>query len=81
MSWDDYHLNSPYFCTPRPVMRGLVSAACERREALDSVFHASCVSSGASAVAENCLAEMVFCGSASEIPFKRIAKEEPWPIP
>ena len=81
MSWDDYHLNAPYFCTPLPVMRGLVSAACERREAVDSVFHASCVSSGASAVAESRLTEMLFCSSAAEIPFRNIVKESPWFIP
>lgn len=75
MSWNDYHLNSPFFCTPLPVMRGLVSAACERREAVDAEFHASCVSSGASAVAETRLAEMLFCSSAGEIPFKEIRKE------
>ena len=74
MSWNDYHLNSPYFCTPLPVMRGLVSAACERREAIDAEFHASCVSSGASAVAESVLAEMLLCSSAGGIPFKSIRK-------
>ena len=48
MSWSDYHLDHPAFCTPLPVLRGLVSALCERREAVDSDFHGSCiVSSGA----------------------------------
>ena len=81
MGWSEYHLTDPFFCTPLPVMRGLVSAVCERREALDSAFHASCVSSGASAVADNCLTEMLFCGSAAEIPFRRIEKETPSFIP
>lgn len=75
MSWNDYHLNDPFFCTPLPVMRGLVSALCERREAVDSVFHASCTSSGVSAVTENCLNGILFCGTASEIPFRKIRKE------
>jgi hypothetical protein len=74
MSWDDYHLNAPFFCTPLPVMRGLVSAVCERREALDAEFHASCVSSGASAVAEKVLAEMLLCSSAGGIPFRSLQK-------
>ena len=48
MSWSDYHLDHPVLCTPLPVLRGLVSALCERREAVDSWFHGSCtVSSGA----------------------------------
>ena len=81
MSWSEYHLNAPFFCTPLPVMRGLVSAVCERREALDSAFHASCVSSGASAVADACLTDMLFCSAASEIPFRRIEKETPSFIP
>jgi len=81
MSWSDYHLDDPCFCTPLPVMRGLVSAVCERREALDSAFHASCVSSGLSTVAESCLTEMLFCSSASGIPFRRIEKETPPTIP
>ena len=75
MGWSDYHLDAPLFCTPLSVMRGLVSAACERREALDSEFHESCVSSGASAVAEKRLENMLFCRSAEEIPFKAIQKE------
>lgn len=81
MGWDEYHLNAPLFCTPLPVMRGLVSAACERREAVDPAFHASCVSSGSSAVAERCLADMLFCGGATEIPFRRIEKEAPSFVP
>ncbi|MBR2964415.1 MAG: hypothetical protein IKC53_09450 [Lentisphaeria bacterium] len=59
MSWDDYHLNDPTFCTPLPVMRGLVSALCERREAVDSEFHADCTSSGTSAVIESQLAHIL----------------------
>jgi len=48
MSWSDYHLDHPAFCTPLPPLRGLVSAFCERKEAVDSDFHRSCtVSSGA----------------------------------
>ena len=81
MGWSEYHLDDPVFCTPMPVMRGLVSAACERREALDSAFHASCMSSGALAVAESCLMEMLFCSGAAEIPFRRIEKETPSFIP
>ena len=81
MGWSEYHLTDPFFCTPLPVMRGLVSAVCERREALDSAFHASCVSSGASAVAENCLTELLCRSAAAEIPFRRIEKETPSFIP
>lgn len=81
MGWNEYHLNAPFFCTPLPVMRGLVSAVCERREAVDPAFHASCVSSGASAVSEICLTEMLFCGSAAEIPFRRIEKDAPSYVP
>ena len=81
MSWSDYHLDAPFFCTPLPVMHGLVSAACERRETVDSGFHASCASSGVSAVAESCLADMLFCSGAAEIPFRRIKKEMPSYIP
>ena len=81
MSWSDHHLNTPYFCTPLPVMRGLVSAACERREALDSTFHASCMSSGSQAVAENTLAEILFCDSAGGIPFREIRKESRGAVP
>jgi len=75
MSWSYYFLNGPAFCTPLPVMRGLVSALCERREAVDSVFHAACVSSGVSAVVENRLANILFCGTTDEILFKEIRKE------
>ena len=81
MGWSDYHLDDPVFCTPLPVMRGLVSAACERREALDSAFHASCVSSGASAVAESVLTGMLCRSAAAEIPFRRIEKEAPSFVP
>lgn len=78
--WDDYHLNDPAFCTPLPVMRGLVSALCERREAVDSEFHASCTSSGVSAVVENRLAhilggEWYDDADLREIPFRKIRKE------
>ena len=81
MSWNDYHLNNPSFCTPLPVMRGLVSALCERREAIDSTFHAKCVSSGASAVAESSLSDMLFCESAGEIPFRKIKRESADHVP
>ena len=48
MSWSDYHLDQPALCTPFPVLRGLISAFGERKEAVDSSFHSSCtVSSGA----------------------------------
>ena len=78
--WDDYHLNDPAFCTPLPVMRGLVSALCERREAVDSEFHASCTSSGASAVIENQLAHILTGewydnADPREIPFREIKRE------
>lgn len=80
MGWNDYHLNDPTFCTPLPVMRGLVSALCERREAVDSEFHASCTSSGASAVVENRLAHILTGewyddADPREIPFREIKKE------
>ena len=80
MSWDDYHLKDPTFCTPLPVMRGLVSALCERREAVDSEFHASCTSSGTSAVVETILAhfltgEWYDDADPREIPFREIRKE------
>ena len=80
MGWDDYHLNDPTFCTPLPVMRGLVSALCERREAVDSEFHASCTSSGVSAVVENRLAHILTGewyddADPQGIPFREIRKE------
>lgn len=68
--WDD-----PAFRAPIPVMRGLVSALCERRNAIDSEFHESCVSSGMQSVAEKQLTEMLFCSAAEEIPFREIKKE------
>lgn len=79
-SWDNYHLNDPTFCTPLPVMRGLVSALCERREAVDSEFHESCTASGAAAVIDNYLAHMLtgkWYGDADpeNIPFREIKKE------
>ena len=80
MGWVEYHLNDPTFCTPLPVMRGLVSALCERREAVDSEFHASCTSSGTSAVAENRLTH-ILCGEwydnadSQDIPVRKIRKE------
>ena len=78
--WNDYHLNDPTFCTPLPVMRGLVSALCERREAVDSEFHESCTSSGMSAVVENRLAHILTGewydnADSREIPFRAIKKE------
>lgn len=78
--WDDYHLNEPAFCTPLPVMRGLVSALCERREAVDSEFHESCTTSGAAAVIDNYLAHILtgkWYGNADpeNIPFREIKKE------
>ena len=75
MGWSEYHLDDPAFCTPLPIMQGLVSALCERRDAIDSVFHDSCVSSGMSTVAERNLTEMLFCSAAVEIPFREIQKE------
>jgi len=80
MSWDDFHLNDPTLCTPLPVMRGLVSALCERREAVDSEFHGSCTSSGTSAVVENRLAHILTGewyddADPLEIPFREIKKE------
>jgi hypothetical protein len=80
MSWNDYHLNDPAFCTPLPVMRGLVSALCERRETVDAEFHESCTSSGTNAVVENRLAHILtgeWYDSADprEIPFREIKKE------
>ncbi len=80
MSWDDYHLNDPMFCTPLPVMRGLVSALCERRAAVDSEFHASCTSSGTSVAVENRLAHILTGewydnADPREIPFREIKKE------
>lgn len=78
-SWDDYCLNAPTLCTPLPVMRGLVSALCERREAVDSTFHASCVSSGASHVIEERLTHILGGGKCDDapqkIPFRKIRKE------
>ena len=74
MSWNGYHLDDPLFCTPLPVIRGLVSALCERREAVDSVFHASCTSSGASAVVENRLNGILLCETAGAVPFREIQK-------
>ena len=78
--WDDYYLNDPTFCTPLPVMHGLVSALCERREAVDSEFHESCTTSGSAAVMDNYLAHMltgVWYGNADpeKIPFREIRKE------
>ena len=80
MSWDDYHLNDPVFCTPLPVMQGLVSALCERRELVDPEFHKSCTSSGTSAVIENCLAHILTGewdddADPQEIPFREIRRE------
>ncbi|MBR3507111.1 MAG: hypothetical protein IKO02_08700 [Lentisphaeria bacterium] len=80
MSWDDYHLNDPALCSPLPVMRGLVSALCERREVVDPEFHESCTSSGASAVVENRLAHILTgewydTADPQEIPFREIKKE------
>ena len=81
MSWSNYHLETPLLCTPLPVMSGLVSAACERREALDSEFHASCASSGAHAVAESVLTDLLLCDSACEVPFREIRKESRFNAP
>lgn len=75
MGWSEYHLDDPGFCMPLPVMRGLVSAVCERRNVVDSEFHESCMSSGMQAVTESCLTEMLFCSGAEEIPFREIKKE------
>jgi len=75
MGWSEYHLDDPGFCTPLPVMRGLVSAVCERRNVVDSEFHESCMSSGMQAVTERNLTDMLFCSGAEEIPFREIKKE------
>ena len=80
MGWDDYHLNDPAFCTPLPVMRGLVSALCERREAVDAEFHESCTSCGSSAVIGNRLAHILTGewydnAEPQGIPFREIKKE------
>lgn len=75
MGWSEYHLDDPAFCTPLPVLRGLVSAVCERRNVVDSEFHESCLSSGMQAVTEKSLADMLFRSSAQEIPFREIEKE------
>ena len=80
MSWNDYHLNAPMLCTPLPVMQGLVSALCERRELVDPEFHESCTSSGTSAVIENHLAhfltgEWYDYADPREIPFREIRRE------
>lgn len=80
MSGSEWHLKDPAFCTPLPVMRVLVSALCERREAVDSEFHASCTSSGTSAVVETLLAhfltgEWYDNTDSREIPFRIIRKE------
>ena len=46
--WATYNLVEPHLAPPLPVMRGLVSALCERKETVDWQFHSSCtVSSGA----------------------------------
>ena len=85
MSWSDCHLDHPAFCTPLAPLRGLVSAFCERREAVDSDFHASCTaSSGArAAVVAAELANTTLCvpGEAFLTPedersvkFRRVAK-------
>ena len=79
MNGENDYLNTPMLCTPMPVIRGLVSALCERREAVDNDFHASCTSSGASVV-ENRLAHFL-CGDwyddadPRKIPFREIRKE------
>ena len=80
MSLDNQYPDNPVFCTPLPVMRMLVSALCERREAVDSEFHASCTSSGTSAVIENRLAhilggEWYDNADLRKIPFCKIGKE------
>lgn len=80
MNGDNGYLNNPTLCTPMPVMRGLVSALCERREAVDSAFHASCTSSGTSAVVENRLThilggEWYEAADPRTIPFREIKKE------
>jgi len=52
MSWSDYHLDHPALCTPLVPLRGLLSAFCERKEAINPGFHAYCMtSSGAMAAA------------------------------
>ena len=80
MSWNDYHLNSMVFCEPLVVMRGLVSALCERQAAVSSDFHTSCTTSGSSAVIENRFAHIlggVWYDDVNPkaIPFRKIRKE------
>jgi hypothetical protein len=65
----------PSFRAPFPVMQSLVSAACERMDAISSNFHESCVSSGMQALVEENLTEMLACDTVEEIPFKEIKKE------
>ena len=80
MSWNDYHLNTVVFCDPLIVMSGLVSALSERQEVLDSEFHASCTTSGTSAVIENRLTHILGGKwyddvDPGKIPFRTIRKE------
>ena len=80
MSEDNGYLSAPMLCTPMPVMRGLVSALCERRKAVDNSFYASCTSSGTSAVVENRLThilggEWYDNADPRTIPFREIRKE------
>ena len=80
MSENDRSFHDPAFCTPLPLMRDLVSALCERREAVDSGFHADCVSSGTSAVVENRLAHILTGewyddADPREMPFRKIRRE------
>jgi len=57
--WATYNLVDPHLAPPLPVMRGLVSALCERREAIDSQFHSSCIASSAEKVYEKAWADVI----------------------
>ena len=82
MSGGDFHPDTGTFCEPLAMMRGLVSALYERRAVLDTEFHASCTSSGTSAVVENRLARILEGesdddgeGNPEELMFRKIRKE------
>ena len=77
MGGNGFHPDAGFFCEPLALIRGLVSALSERQAVLDAEFHASCMSSGTSAVVENRLAriiegEWLNDGDPREIPFRKI---------
>ena len=80
MGGDVFHPDAGAFCEPLVMLRGLVSALSERQAVLDTEFHASCTSSGTSAVVEKRLAHIIEGGwdddgDPREIPFRQIRKE------